>query len=56
VNILGSIFYGTILGLFLAAFFLPVVRGSAVFTAAVISQTLVLVSSRRRTSAISGTT
>ena len=43
VNILGSIFYGTILGLFLAAFFLPTVRGSAVFTAAVISQTLVLV-------------
>ncbi|MDQ6765908.1 MAG: sodium:solute symporter [Verrucomicrobiota bacterium] len=43
VNILGSIFYGTILGLFLAAFFLRFVRGSAVFTAAVISQTLVLV-------------
>ena len=43
VNILGSIFYGTILGLFLAAFFLRSVRGSAVFTAAVISQTLVLV-------------
>ncbi|HSH38640.1 MAG TPA: sodium:solute symporter [Chthoniobacterales bacterium] len=43
VNILGSIFYGTILGLFLAAFFLPFLRGSAVFTAALISQTLVLV-------------
>lgn len=43
VNILGSIFYGTILGLFLAAFFLRFVRGSAVFTAALISQTLVLV-------------
>ena len=43
VNILGSIFYGTILGLFLAAFFIKFVRGSAVFTAAVISQTLVLV-------------
>ena len=43
VNILGSIFYGTILGLFLAAFSLRFVRGSAVFTAALFSQTLVLV-------------
>jgi len=43
VNILGSIFYGTILGLFLTAFFLRFVRGSAVFTAALCSQTLVLV-------------
>jgi len=43
VNILGSIFYGTILGLFLAAFFLRFVQGSAVFIAALISQTLVLV-------------
>ena len=43
VNILGSIFYGTILGLFLTAFFLRAVRGSAVFAAALISQTLVLV-------------
>ena len=43
VNILGSIFYGTILGLFVAAFFLRFVRGSAVFTAALFSQTLVLV-------------
>ncbi len=43
VNILGSIFYGTILGLFLAAFFLKFVRGSAVFFAAVISQSMVLI-------------
>jgi Na+/proline symporter len=43
VNILGSIFYGTILGLFLAAFFIKYVRGSAVFVAAVISQTMVIV-------------
>ena len=43
VNILGSIFYGTILGLFLTAFFLRFVRGSAVFTAALISQTMVLI-------------
>ncbi len=43
VNILGSIFYGTILGLFIAAFFLKFVRGSAVFVAALISQSLVLI-------------
>ncbi|CAN5469215.1 hypothetical protein BH18VER1_BH18VER1_14290 [soil metagenome] len=43
VNILGSIFYGTILGLFVTAFFLKFVRGSAVFIAAVISQTMVLI-------------
>ena len=43
VNILGSIFYGTILGLFLTAFFLRFVRGSAVFLAAILSQTMVLI-------------
>ena len=42
-NILGSVFYGSILGLFLVAFFLRSVRGSAVFFAAVIAQTLVLI-------------
>ncbi len=42
-NILGSVFYGSILGLFLVAFFLRKVRGSAVFFAAVLAQTLVLV-------------
>ena len=41
-NIIGSLFYGSILGLFLAAFFLRGVRGSAVFCAALISQALVL--------------
>jgi Na+/proline symporter len=42
-NILGSIFYGSILGLFLVAFFLRWVRGSAVFFAGLLAQTLVLV-------------
>ena len=42
-NILGSIFYGSILGLFLAAFFIRRVAGSAVFFAALIAQTLVFV-------------
>ncbi|WP_109829868.1 sodium:solute symporter [Reichenbachiella versicolor] len=43
VNILGSIFYGVILGIFLVAFFLKRVGGSAVFFAAVISQIAVIV-------------
>ncbi len=42
VNILGSLFYGTVLGLFLVAFFLKHVQGHAVFLAAVVSQSLVL--------------
>ncbi len=42
-NILGSLFYGSLLGLFVVAFFLRHVRGSAVFAAAVISQVAVLV-------------
>ncbi len=41
VNILGSIFYGTVLGIFLVAFFLKHIRGHAVFIAAVISQATV---------------
>src|SRR5262249_28153554 len=42
-NILGSIFYGSILGLFLAAFFIRRVTGSAVFFAALVAQALVFV-------------
>jgi Na+/proline symporter len=43
VNIVGSIFYGVVLGLFLAAFFLTRVRGTAVFWAALAAQALVFV-------------
>ncbi len=43
VNIIGSIFYGVVLGLFLVAFFLKRVGGTAVFWAAVVSQALVLI-------------
>ncbi|CAN5371917.1 hypothetical protein BH20VER3_BH20VER3_12660 [soil metagenome] len=43
INILGSIFYGSILGIFLVAFFLRFVRGSAVFVAALTAQALVLI-------------
>ncbi len=38
VNILGSIFYGPILGIFLAAFFVKKLQGNAVFIAALIAQ------------------
>jgi len=43
VNILGSIFYGVVLGLFLVAFFLKRVGGTAVFWAALFSHALVFV-------------
>jgi SSS family transporter len=43
VNILGSLFYGPILGLFIVAFFLRSVRGSAVFWGALLSESLILV-------------
>lgn len=42
VNILGSLFYGTILGIFLVAFFVKRVGGMAVFIAGIVSQVLVL--------------
>jgi len=42
VNILGSIFYGTILGIFLVAFFFKFVKGWSVFIAALVAQTLVI--------------
>lgn len=42
VNILGSLFYGTILGVFLVAFLLPFVKGTAVFFASVIAEVFVI--------------
>jgi solute:Na+ symporter, SSS family len=42
VNILGSLFYGTVLGIFLMAFFIRYVKSEAVFIAAILSQTAVL--------------
>lgn len=41
VNIIGSIFYGNVLGIFLLAFFFKKVNGNAVFKAAVITQILI---------------
>jgi SSS family solute:Na+ symporter len=42
VNIVGSLFYGTILGIFLAAFYVKRVQGTAVFWAALIAEVVVL--------------
>ena len=42
VNIIGSIFYGTILGIFLVAFYFKSIRGNAVFWAAVLAELIVL--------------
>lgn len=43
VNIIGSIFYGNILGIFLLAFFIKYVKSNAVFVAALITQIIVIV-------------
>jgi Na+/proline symporter len=41
VNIIGSIFYGNVLGIFLLAFFVKFVKGHAVFIAAIVTQLLI---------------
>ncbi|WP_100611350.1 sodium:solute symporter [Confluentibacter lentus] len=42
VNIIGSIFYGNVLGIFLLAFFFKFVKGNAVFISALITQAIVI--------------
>jgi SSS family solute:Na+ symporter len=42
VNIIGSIFYGNVLGIFLIAFFFKYIRGQAVFIAAIMTQVFVI--------------
>ncbi len=42
VNIIGSIFYGTVLGIFLIGFYVPYIKGKAVFFGGIISQTIVI--------------
>ena len=41
VNIIGSLFYGTVLGLFLAAFFVKYIKSNAVFIAGIITQLII---------------
>lgn len=42
VNILGSLFYGTILGIFLVAFYAKKINGKAVFVGAILAEILVV--------------
>lgn len=42
VNIVGSLFYGTILGIFLVGFFMKAVKGKAVFLAAIVTELIIL--------------
>src|SRR5690606_32426342 len=42
VNILGSLFYGTILGIFLVAFYMKKVKGEAVFIAAILTEVCII--------------
>jgi Na+/proline symporter len=42
VNIIGSIFYGNVLGIFLLAFFFKFIKGNAVFIAALLTQVIVI--------------
>jgi SSS family transporter len=42
VNIIGSIFYGNVLGVFLLAFFFKYVKSNAVFWAAIITQLIII--------------
>jgi Na+/proline symporter len=43
VNILGSLFYGTILGIFIVAFYMKSIQGKAVFYAALIAEAFIVV-------------
>ena len=42
VNIIGSIFYGNVLGIFLLAFFFKHIKGNAVFIGALITQIIII--------------
>ena len=42
VNIIGSIFYGTILGVFVVAIFLKSIKGQAIFYAALVSEAMII--------------
>ncbi|WP_134089626.1 sodium:solute symporter [Olivibacter sp. XZL3] len=43
VNILGSLFYGTILGIFIVAFYIKRAKGTATFIAAILAEILVII-------------
>ncbi|MEO6000829.1 MAG: sodium:solute symporter [Chitinophagaceae bacterium] len=44
VNVLGSLFYGVILGIFLVAFYMKSIRGNAVFISAILVEIIIILS------------
>ena len=42
VNIIGSLFYGTILGIFLSAFYIKYLKSNSVFFASIIAELAIL--------------
>jgi Na+/proline symporter len=56
VNLLGSLFYGTILGIFLVGFFMKWVKGKAVFIAALLSEAFILLLHFRNEEGVLGLT
>ncbi|MBK9721310.1 MAG: sodium:solute symporter [Saprospiraceae bacterium] len=42
INIIGSLFYGTVLGIFVTGFYLKFIKGTAVFYAAIIAQITII--------------
>jgi Na+/proline symporter len=42
INIIGSLFYGSILGIFIAAFFIKSIRGTSIFIGALIAEAVVI--------------
>ena len=43
VNLLGSLFYGTILGIFIVAFYLKKIQSNSVFYSAIIAEAVVII-------------
>tara|TARA_Y100000287_G_C14008773_1_gene251128 strand:- start:64 stop:597 length:534 start_codon:yes stop_codon:yes gene_type:complete len=43
VNLLGSLFYGTILGIFIVAFYLKKIQSNAVFYSAIVAEIIVII-------------
>ncbi|MFN8293567.1 MAG: sodium:solute symporter [Chitinophagales bacterium] len=51
VNVLGSLFYGTTLGVFVVAFFVKYIKGTAVFFAAIVAEITVIILYQNETTA-----
>lgn len=54
VNLLGSLFYGTILGIFMVGFYMKWVKGHAVFLAALVAEAIILMIHWKNGTALQG--